>query len=254
MRKIFFLFALLISVFFLLGCTQQPAQKLPVNTPPQNNSTAVANPATPPSITLSQQLPSTSNSSWITITGTTRPFASVAINGHETSADSNGAFSQSVQLTEGPNTISITSTDSFGNKNTVTRAISYAKPSPAGPGNDFYVPPNGTVTTVEQPIVAKVGSGYSEQSNGTAISFVNVLPGSASVASVALTNSFPTIVHLEFNATGDVAKFVSVPMPVTLYSLNEQRLVEITLTVPQGTAFGQYNGSVVITETRAPAS
>ena len=60
-----------------------------------------------------------------TISGSTDPSATVAVNDHQAILDSNGHFSYSMILQNGDNTIKVSATDEAGNHSDVTHKVTY---------------------------------------------------------------------------------------------------------------------------------
>ncbi len=254
-------FALFITAMLFFGCAQQqpapPVQQPSTPAAPAANTTPAA-PAKPKDITpplLTVNVPSDTNASSVAVSGTTEAGAFVTINGAAVDVAADGTFSSTVSLTEGANTIVIVSADSSNNKNTVTRSVTYTVPAPPQKLDDTYVPANGVVTTNEVPLYVSVGvTPSSFKAVDGRVEFLNVLPGSTSVATMQLSNNENSPVHIEFNTTGDAGNMINPIAPITLFKNGEVRAVEVSITVPAGTIFGERTGSIILTETRGQAS
>jgi hypothetical protein len=80
---------------------------------------------------------STVSSASLTVKGTASDdkgaIASLKVNGADVSVGGDGTWSAPMTLTEGPNTITATVTDTVGNTATATRTVTYTKPPPPPP-------------------------------------------------------------------------------------------------------------------------
>lgn len=82
---------------------------------------------TPPALTLTApQENVVVSASPVIVTGNTEAGAALKINNADTTVNSDGSFSTSLNLTEGENTITATATDAAGNQTTVTQKITYS--------------------------------------------------------------------------------------------------------------------------------
>ncbi|HQT45429.1 MAG TPA: hypothetical protein PLO51_05600, partial [Candidatus Micrarchaeota archaeon] len=254
-------FALFITAMLFFGCAQQqpapPVQQPGTPSAPAANTTPAA-PAKPKDTIpplLTVNVPSGTNASSVAVSGTTEAGAFVTINGAAVDVAADGTFSSTVTLTEGANTIVIVSADSSNNKNTITKSVTYTKPVPPQKLDDTYVPPNGVVTTNEVPLYISVGvTPSSFNATPGRVEFLNVLPGSTSVATMQLSNNENSPVHIEFKVTGDAGNMINPIAPITLFKGGEVRAVQVSMTVPAGTIFGERTGSIILTETRGQAS
>ena len=84
-----------------------------------------------PPLALDAPTASLTNAASVTVSGTTEAGAQVLVNGAPVTVSPSGAFSTSVSLSEGPNTIVAEATDAEGNTATVTKAITRDSTPPA---------------------------------------------------------------------------------------------------------------------------
>ncbi|MFA5106512.1 MAG: hypothetical protein WC506_06160 [Candidatus Micrarchaeia archaeon] len=252
-------FALLIAAMLFLGCAQQQPPAPPAQgenttvTPPAPPAENVTQPAAPPA--LSVDVVSQTNMSSITVAGVTDKGAFVTVNGAAANVADDGTFTADVALVEGENTLVIASENNAGLKTTATKTVTYAKPAPPVAMDDSYVPANGVVSTTDVPLYVAVGVTPSNfNSTPGRVEFLNVLPGSTSVATLQLTNSEDSPVHIEFKVSGDAGNMVNPTPAITLFKKGEVRAVQISLTVPAGTIYGSRTGTISLVETRGQAS
>jgi parallel beta-helix repeat protein len=103
----------------------------------------------------------------IVVSGTTEALAQVDINGVQSLASTTGAFSSSINLVEGPNTITIKATDRAGNSRTSAR---YVTVDSIAPFINIDGPLNRTVTVIQLEITGTTEAGAKVSVNGLAVS------------------------------------------------------------------------------------
>lgn len=91
---------------------------------------------TPPTLSVTSPVNGlVTNNASITVSGTTNDITSspvtLTVNGEAVTVGSNGAFTTTLTLTEGNNTITVVATDSAGKKTTVTRTVTLDTTPPA---------------------------------------------------------------------------------------------------------------------------
>jgi large repetitive protein len=79
--------------------------------------------ATPPNISLLQELPQLATEPTLTVTGKTEPKAKVTINDRVAIVNNEGVFTTTIRLISGANTISIIATDAAGNQKKIERTV-----------------------------------------------------------------------------------------------------------------------------------
>lgn len=84
--------------------------------------------ATAPRLSLSVELPATTDKNSVTIKGRTEAGSEVTINGRSVILADDNSFDTSLNLTKGSNTITIIATDKAGNSSRINRTVIYEQP------------------------------------------------------------------------------------------------------------------------------
>jgi hypothetical protein len=109
----------------------QPAPVSPQPTPASPPPTPVPPPETPPTnlpLTVTQPVDgSIVNSDTVEVKGRTSPGAVVSVNDEIVNADAQGAFTLTIPLEEGLNTLEVIASDDTGNEASVSLTVAYVK-------------------------------------------------------------------------------------------------------------------------------
>ena len=134
----------------------------------------------------------------VTVSGTTEPGATITVDGAPVTVAGSGAFTTSVTLSEGANTITVVATDAAGNSVTVTRRVTRDTVAPA---ITVSAPADGAVTSSTAVTVSgtvEVGAGVTVNGIRAAVSAT----GAWSV-SLALSDGTQTITVTAVDAAGN---------------------------------------------------
>lgn len=102
-----------------------------------------------PSITITTPLPGVSEEQMLDIKGETRSIAHITLNGRPIFVDETGAFTETVVLLPGHNTMTIRAEDRFGNETEVVREVVYAGEMPAVLGESSDTEATTSLSAVE---------------------------------------------------------------------------------------------------------
>lgn len=189
----------------------------------------------------------------VTVSGTAADnvgISSLTVNGVSVTVGSNGAFSRSVSLSAGQNTITVIATDTAGNKTTVTRTVTRAT---AGPALNITSPSNGSVIrTSSVTVTGTVSDSVSPVASVTVNGVAATISNGTFTAAVPLSEGANTLTAVAKNQVNlSTSKSVSVTRDMTAPVLNVTSPVNGLVTVAASvTVSGTVSDAVAVSQVK----